>query len=83
MALVSYLRLAGIRSGTHRPMALINKTPMAAGEQRDVSIVISNQLSKAEVQKINVRCLEIRSDSVLVQIGGDSDVKELRFAQGK
>jgi hypothetical protein len=81
--IVSYLKLAGIWPGKTRPMALINKTPFAQGEEGDVSIVISNQLARAEVQKVNVRCLEIRQDSVLISIEGEQGVKELRIAQGK
>jgi len=80
---LSYLKLLGIRPGTTRPMALINKTSLAPGEEGNVSIVFTNELSKAEVQKINVRCLEIRRDSVLISIAGEGGVKELRIAQGK
>jgi hypothetical protein len=83
MPAISYLKLVGIRPGTIRPMALINKTPLAPGEEGDVSIVVSNQMSKAEVHKINVRCLEVRQDSVLIKIAGENGVKELRLAQQK
>jgi hypothetical protein len=64
-------------------MALINRTVLAPGEQADVSIVVSNQFSKAEIQKVNVRCLEVRRDSVLISIAGEQGVKELRMAQAK
>lgn len=83
LPLVSYLKLAGIRTGTKRPMALINQTPFAPGEEGKVAIVVSNQLSQAEVHKLNVRCLEIRQDSVLISIAGEPGVKELRIAQGR
>jgi hypothetical protein len=79
----SYLKLVGIWRGAASPMALINKTPLRLGEEGDVSIVISNQVGKAEVQKISVRCLEIRRDSVLVNIAGQPGAKELRLAQRK
>jgi hypothetical protein len=79
--LVSYLKLAGIRPGKARPLALINRTTFAPGEEEDVSIVVSNQLSQAEVEKISIRCLEIRRDSVLISIAGEEGVKELRMAQ--
>ena len=83
LPIVGYLKLLGIRSGTSRPMALINRTSLAPGENADISIVISNQFSKAEVQKVNVRCLEVRRDSVLISIAGEQGVKELRVAQVK
>lgn len=83
LPLVSYLKLAGVRPGTRRPMALINSTSFSPGEEGKVSIVVSNQLSQAEVQKLNIRCLEIRPDSVLITIAGEAGVKELRFVQGK
>ena len=83
LPLVSYLKLLGIRSGTDRPLALINRTPFAPGEEGDVSIVVTNQMSKAAIQKVSVHCLEIRRDSVLISIGGEDGVKELRMAQRK
>jgi hypothetical protein len=79
----AYLKLVGLRSGTARPMALINRTTFAPGEESDVSIVVSNQFSKPEVQKVSIRCLEIRPDSVLISIAGEQGQKELRMAQGK
>ena len=83
LPLVSYLKLVGIRSGTTRPMALINRTPFSPGEEGNVSIVVSNQFSQPELQKINIRCLEIRRDSVLINIAGEPGAKELRMAQGR
>ena len=83
LPLVSYLKLVGIRPGTTRPMALINRTAFAPREEGDVSIVVSNQFGKAEVQKINIRCLEIRRDAVIISIPGEEGSKELRMAPGK
>jgi len=83
LPLLSYLKLVGIRPGTTRPMALINRTAFAPGEEGDVSIVVSNQLSQLQLQKISIRCLEIRRDSVLINIAGETGPKELRMAQGK
>lgn len=82
LPVASYLKLVGLRAGTERPMALINRTPFAPGEEAAVSIVVTNGLSKREVQKINIRCLEIRRDSVLITIAGEDGVKELRLARG-
>lgn len=83
LPLISYLKLVGIRPGSARPMALINRTTLCPGEERDVTIVISDEASKAEVRKVSIRCLEIRRDSVLISIAGEEGVKELRMAQGK
>jgi hypothetical protein len=80
LPLQSYLKLVGIRPGTARPLALINRTSFAPGEEGDISIVVTNH-SHVAVQKINVRCLEIRPDSVLISIAGEPGVKELRLAQ--
>ena len=46
LPLVSYLRLVGIRPGTIRPMALINRTAFAPGEEVDVCIMVSNPFGK-------------------------------------
>lgn len=83
LPLISYLKLVGIRPGTSRPMALINRTPFSPGEEGPVSIVVSNHFSGVEVQKVNIRCLEVRRDSVLISIAGEQGVKELRMAQAK
>jgi hypothetical protein len=83
LPLVSYLKLLGIRPGTTRPMALINRSPFAQGESGDVVIVVTNQASRTELQKVNVHCLEIRRDSVLISIAGEQGVKELRMAQAR
>ena len=66
-----------------RGSSLINRTPFAPGEEGPVSIVLSNQVNKAETQKISIQCLEIRRDSVLISIAGEDGVKELRMAQAK
>jgi hypothetical protein len=83
MPTISYLKLTGIRASTSRPMALINRTCIAPGEERDVAIVVTNAMSKAEIQKVSVRCMEIRHDSVVIKIGGEHGVKELRLAQAR
>jgi hypothetical protein len=80
LPLFSYLKLVGVRPGTKRPLALINKTSFAPGEMGEVAVQITNQ-NRTVVQKINVRCLEIRHDSVLISIAGEPGVKELRLAQ--
>jgi hypothetical protein len=83
LPVVSLLKLNGVRPGTSRPMAMINKTSLGVGEEGDVSVVVPNQLSRPEVRKVTIRCLEIRSDSVLINIAGENGVKELHLLQGK
>jgi hypothetical protein len=80
LPLLSYLQLMGIRPGTKRPLALINKTSFAPGETGEVIVIITNQNRTAQ-QKVSLRCLEIRQDSVLISIVGEPGVKELRLAQ--
>ncbi|MHC1764801.1 MAG: hypothetical protein AB9869_10945 [Verrucomicrobiia bacterium] len=77
---VSYLRLVGLRSGTTRPLALINRTSLAPGDEAAVPILVTNALNKVEVQKISVRCVAIRRNSVLISIAGEEGVKELHLA---
>jgi hypothetical protein len=83
LPLISYLKLFGIWPGTTRPMALINRSSFMQGESGDVSIVTTNQVNRPEAHKINIRCLEIRHDSVLISIAGEQGVKELRMAQAR
>jgi hypothetical protein len=80
---VSYLRLVGLRSGTTRPLALINRTSLAPGDEASVPILVTNALNKVEVQKISVRCVAIRRNSVLISIAGEEGVKELHLAHGR
>jgi hypothetical protein len=83
LPLASYLKLVGIRSGTTRPLALINRTTFAPGEEGEVSVVVPNTLGHPEVQRINVRCLEIRRDCVVVSIAGEEGTRELHMGQPK
>jgi len=83
LPLLSYLKLVGIRSGTTRPMALINRTAFAPGEEGEVPIAVTNQLNKVEIHRINIRCVEVKLDSVLISIAGEEGIKELRMAQRK
>lgn len=80
---VSYLRLVGLRSGTTRPLALINRTSLAPGDEASVPILVTNALNKVEMQKISVRCVAIRRNSVLISIAGEEGVKELHLAHGR
>jgi hypothetical protein len=65
------LTLKGILGGNGHALALINDRSLAAGESGKVRVGTSNVL---------VRCLEIRSDSVRIQVGdsGESQVLSLK-----
>jgi hypothetical protein len=69
---IAELALKGISGTPEQPLAIINTTTFAAGEEGDV-------LTRAG--KIRIRCVEIRMSegTVLVQVGGQS--RELRLAK--
>lgn len=77
----SYMRLSGIWPSKIRPLAMINKTSFAPGETGDVTITLPNQKGRAD-RKIRIKCLEIRSNSVLISVEGEPGVKELRIPDG-
>ncbi len=83
LPLANYLKLVGIRPGTTRPLALINRTTFAPGEEGEVSVVVPNTLGHPEVQRVNVRCLEIRRDCVVVSIAGEEGTRELHMGEPK
>jgi hypothetical protein len=78
--LSSHLKLVGIWPGEKRPLALINKTSFSPGQAGEVAILLTNQ-NQTTLHKIQIRCLEIRRDSVLISISGEPETKELRLAQ--
>ncbi len=77
----SYMRLSGIWPSKTRPLAMINKTSFAPGETGEVTITLPGQKGRAD-RKIRVKCLEIRSDTVLISVEGEPGVKELRIPDG-
>lgn len=67
-----YLTLSGISgSGDHR-LALINNRPFKGGEVGEI---------RGPNGMIKVECIEIREKSVLIQIEGESERKELRLRE--
>jgi hypothetical protein len=70
---VIQLALKGISGPTNRRFALINNQPLAAGETAYVRIAGG---------QVKVHCWEIREDSVVVSVEGDSEKKELRLREG-
>jgi hypothetical protein len=76
------LRLAGIWPSKTRPVALINKTSFQPGETAEVAVEMLGADGTLAVRKLMIRCLEIRADSVLISVAGESGTKELRMANG-
>jgi hypothetical protein len=69
IALTAELHLGGISGSADRPLAIINNRTFEVGEQGDVY---------TNVGRSRIRCLEIRADAVVVQIGGERRVLHLR-----
>lgn len=74
----SYLKLSGLAAGKARPLAVINSSVFSPGERGEVAISFTNAQNTVEMKEVQVRCLEIRKDSVLISVEGESGVKELR-----
>ena len=72
-AVPDFLVLRGISWAEHRPLALINDRTFEVKEQGKVRIGKTN---------VMVRCLEIRTNSVVVQTQGSTDKQEL-FLQAR
>lgn len=68
------LTLKGITGVKDHALALINNRSLAAGESAKVRVGSSNVL---------VRCLEIRSDSVRIQVGESGELRELSLLKEK
>src|SRR5206468_1318004 len=73
----SYLKLTGLWPSKRRPLALINKTPIGPGEEAGVTVVVTNGQNRPETHRLVVRCLEIRNQSVVISVEGESGTKEL------
>ncbi|MGA2751962.1 MAG: hypothetical protein ABSG59_24630, partial [Verrucomicrobiota bacterium] len=63
------LKLNGISGTTGRRLAIINNRTFEANEEGVVSTTLGS---------VRIRCLEIKPNSVLVQIGGEQRVLRLR-----
>jgi len=71
--LFSKLTLKGISGLRGQRLALINSSTLAVGERADV---------RAGSQFIKIRCREIRDGSVLIELEGGSEVRELKLRSG-
>ena len=67
-----YLTLSGISGSGAQRLALINNRPFKTGEIGEI---------RAPNGLIKVECVEIREKSVLIQIEGESERKELRLRE--
>lgn len=67
-----FLTLSGISGVGDRRLALINNRPFKAGETGEIRIPTGS---------VRVECVEIREKSVLIQIEGENDRKELRLRE--
>jgi hypothetical protein len=72
-ALLSKLSLKGISGIKGQPLALINNSTIAEGELAEI---------RCGQQLVKVRCLEIRDSSVLVELYGTSETRELKLREG-
>jgi hypothetical protein len=71
--LLDQLRLKGISGTKTQPLALINNATVAKGETAEI---------KCGVQVVKIRCRDIRERSVLVELEGIGETKELKLREG-
>lgn len=72
-SLFTFLTLKGISGTKDKPLALVNGTTMTLGEKAEV---------RSGYQIIKVRCLEIRERSVLLELDGSKEIRELKLREG-
>ena len=75
--LSAYLQLTGLWPAKPRPLAMINKTSIAPGEEVSIPVSVPSTVGRPEIRKVNVRCVEVRSHSVVVTVEGEAGVREL------
>lgn len=73
----NFLKLTGLWPSRSRPLALINKTTIAPGEEANITVVVPNGPGSPESRNLHLRCLEVRPNSVLISIDGEPGTKEL------
>jgi len=69
VAVSAELHLNGISGTAARPLAIINNRTFEVGEEGDVY---------SNIGRARIRCIEIRPDSVIIQIGGERRMLHLR-----
>jgi len=70
---LSCLSLKGLSGTKEQPLALINSYTVAEGESVEI---------KCGGQILKIRCREIREQSVLIELDGGSEMKELKLREG-
>jgi hypothetical protein len=71
--ILDQLALKGISGTKAEPLAIINGVTVAKGELAEI---------KCGRQIVKVRCLEIRDSSVLIELHGTRETRELRLREG-
>jgi hypothetical protein len=72
-ALFNLLKLKGISGTKNQPLALINGTTFSVGEAAEI---------KCGGQILKIRCVEIREDSILIELPCGGEVRELKLRKG-
>jgi hypothetical protein len=67
------LKLKGISGTKTQPLALVNSTTFTVGESAEI---------KCGGQILKVKCVEIREDSILIEIPCGGEVRELKLRKG-
>lgn len=73
-SLATQLALKGISGTRQQPLALINSATVAVGETAEIKC--------SSGQTVKVLCREIRERSVLIELVGMGEVKELKLREG-
>ena len=68
-----FLQLTGLSGAVNRRLAIINNQTLEVGEEREVT---------TSGGKIKIRCVEIRADSVLIELPNQGGRKELQLRGG-
>ena len=71
MVIITKLTLNGLSGTREKPLAIINNRTMEKGEEAEVP---------SGGGRVRIRCVDIREDSVVVEVGGQR--QELRLRQG-
>lgn len=72
------LQLRGITGVGDQRYALINNLPFAKGEEGEVKVPAGK---RGETAKIKIKILEVKEKSVIIQVEGQSDQKELLLTE--
>ena len=65
------LKLTGVTMGGRNPLAVLNRRTLGIGESSSIPLEGGGS--------VRLKCLEIREDSVLVQVQGEGEARWLQF----